>query len=190
MAIAKNIELLIKNCLARDGQAQRQLVDQYSGFLACICRRYLKDQDQVKDLLQDSFIRIFQNLHQYKRSLGSFESWISTIAIRLCLTKIKKNKFTTISIDDQTINSQSMLIEANALDDIDTELVIQFISELPSIYRIVFNLAAIDGYSHKEIADLLNISEIASRSRLNRGKSILRKRVNALTKAESWVNTI
>lgn len=190
MTVSNNIQETIRGCLAREPRAQRALVDRYSGMLFAICKRYVKDTDTAKDMMQDSLIRIFENLGKYDMDKGSFESWISTISIRVCLSRLRKKNIKVVSIDQAQVNHETPTIQSEALMHYDTKILIQFISELSDSYRAVFNLSAIDGYSHKEISTLLNITEIASRTKLNRAKNMLKKRVLALQKNESWVNTI
>lgn len=190
MKATYNIEDLIRGCLKKQPRHQRALVDKYSGFLLAICNRYLRDGNYAKDVLQDSMIRIFQNLDKYKSEKGSFESWITTIAINQCLSKLKKNKIALLDLDTCSSSESTLTVDSGLLDNHDTELLLNLIAELPDTYRAVFNMAAIDGYSHKEIAAILGINISASRSRLNRAKNILKERVNTLQKNESWVNTI
>jgi len=181
---------LIKGCKKQQPQWQRALVDQFSGLLFVICNRYIKDKEYAKDALQETLVKIFQNLQKFDSSKGTFNTWISTIAIRTCLTKMRKGKLTVVQFEDVIPDDMSYNIESDILDGYDAELFIQFINELPDGYRAVFNLAAIDGYSHKEIAELLEIKVSTSRARLNRAKNILKKKVNALKNKELWVNTI
>jgi len=184
-----NIQEIITGCLKEQPKYQRVLVEKYSGLLYSICLRYMKDQGFANDCLQESLMRIFQNLDKYSFKKGSFEAWITTITIRHCLSKLSKKKLTIISTDEIQANSNHTL-ETDFLDAFETELLMDMIADLPDGYRSVFNLAAIDGYSHKEISELLGIQIVASRTRLNRAKKILREKVLLLKKNESWVNTI
>jgi len=185
-----SIQDLVAGCLAAQPSAQRELVDKYAGFLYTICHRYMRDKNFAEDMMQESLIRIFQNLDRFNKEKGSFETWITTIAIRECLRSIKKQKPELIHIDESHLNECSFDMESPLLDQIDTAIFIQFVAELPVGYRTVFNLYAVDGYNHKEISELLGITNLASRSRLNRAKNLLRKRITTLKKTESWVNSI
>ena len=184
-----NIQEIISGCLRSEPLYQRALVDQYSGLLYVICKRYLGDTESAKDIMQDSLIRIFQNLNKYQDSKGAFESWISTITIRQCLTKLKKKKLNMVPLDHKDADT-SYDIEEDILSNYDIDFLVNMIAELPDIYKAVFNLIAIDGYSHKEVSDLLGITLGTSRARLNRAKKILKDKVLIIQKNESWVNTI
>lgn len=155
-----------------------------------ICHRYLKNSEDAKDALQECFMRIFQNLGKYSFDKGSFEKWITTITIRHCLTKLDRKKISIVSSEDISNYQKSYDIESEILDKCDRMHLTKLISDLPDGYRAVFNLAAIDGHSHKKIAELLGINVLTSRVRLNRAKKILRERVISFKKNESWVNTI
>ena len=159
-------------------------------MLYAICSRYLRTTEAAKDGLQEILIRIFKNLDKYDASKGSFENWATTIAIRHCITKLKKKKLTLISDEDQLATQASYEIETDILSNYDLIQITKFVADLPELYRSVFNLSAIDGYSHNEIGQLLNISVATSRTRLNRAKSILKERISKLNKTESWVDTI
>jgi len=115
-------------------------------------------------------VKIFKNLEKFDKDKGDFKSWITTITIRLCLTKLKKKKLKVLSIDDYLETDSLVSVDQLALDNMHTSYLIQVIKELPDGYREVFNMAAIDGYSHAEIAEQLNITEQVSRARLSRAR--------------------
>jgi len=185
-----NILDIVKGCLDKQPRYQRALVDQYSGLLYVICNRYLKDGEAAKDALQDSLVKTFQNLSKYDSSKGNFGAWISTVTIRVCLSKMRKKKLNVVSFEEVLPNQAGYSIESDILDKYDTETLVKLIEELPEGYRTVFNLAAIDGYSHREIGELLDIKESTSRARLNRAKNMLKLKVSTLKNRELWVNTI
>lgn len=187
-----DIKVIIEGCLKNQPKYQRALVDQFSGLLFSICKRYLNDADFARDMVQESLMRIFNNLEKFDPYKGTFASWITTISIRLCLTKLRKKKLSIISIQDQD-QTEGQKLESNAeyaLDKLETSYLLEMVRELPDGYRAVFNMAAIDGFSHADIATHLNINEEASRSRLSRAKAILRKRIIKLNNQELWVNSI
>jgi len=184
-----SIEKILKGCLKKQSKFQRALVEQYSGHLLVICKRYLNNDESAKDLVQDSLIKIFKNLKKFDKEKGSFKSWITTISIRLCLSKLQKNNLQVLSLN-QTKTEPIFAENQLALDSINTEYLLNMIMELPDGYREVFNLAIIDGYSHLDISKLLNISEEVSRSRLSRARKKLRSKIENLTKKELWVNSI
>ena len=185
-----NIKKILEGCLNKDAKSQRALVDKYASYLLITCKRYMNNDESAKDLVQDSFIKIFKNLEQYDANKGEFKSWITTLSIRLCLSKLRKRNLEVLSMDsdeDQILLSEDSRL---TLDSIETKYLIEMIKELPDGYREVFNLAAIDGYSHKEIAEHLGIKEEISRTRLARARKKLRTKIENLNKEELWVNSI
>ena len=183
-----DIKEIIDGCLKQRPKYQRALVDQYSGLLFSICKRYLNDTDFARDMVQESLIRIFKNLEKFDPYKGTFATWITTISVRLCLTKLRKKKLSIISIQDQEEHDKLESNTEYVLDKLETSYLLEMVQELPDGYRAVFNMAAIDGFSHADIAQQLDINEEASRSRLSRAKAMLRKRIIKLNQQELWVN--
>jgi len=153
-------------------------VHQYSGILFTICRRYARDESMAKDFLQDCWLRIYHNLDKYDSS-RSFEAWIKKITVNECLKNIRdhKNKF------DALVDVNFDATET-PIDKLNNEDLLKLINSLPMVFKTVFNLYVIDGYSHKEIAKLLKISEATSRSKLARGRAWLRHKLNVQKKRE------
>lgn len=185
-----NIQAILEGCLDKQPYYQRILVDNYAGYLYVICKRYMNDNEYAKDMVQNTFIKIFKNLEKFDDTKGQFKSWISTIAIRTCLSKINQNRVAVLSIEDQKDFDLEDTASRNVLDKLDTGYLIDMIKEIPDGYRVVFNLFAIDGYTHKEIASILDITEENSRSRLSRAKRMLKNKINNLNKQELWANSI
>ncbi len=184
------IQEILAGCRKKQAKYQRALVDTYAGYLHATCKRYLKDDASAKDMVQDSLMKIFENLEKYDADKGHFKAWITTITIRLCLTKLNKKNLLVLDLDERLessfVTSEGQLI----LDKMQTEYLLEMIKELPDGYRVVFNMAAIDGFSHTEIASHLNITELTSRTRLSRARRTLRHRINNLNKQELWINSI
>ncbi len=184
------IQEILDGCRQKQAKYQRALVDTYAGYLHSTCRRYMNDDSSTKDLVQESMIRIFGNLEKYDPKKGNFKGWITTITIRLCLNKLKEKNLLVLGLDNHPgadfVTNESQLV----LDKMQTDFLLEMIKELPDGYRTVFNMAAIDGFSHSEIADFLNITELSSRTRLSRARRILRHKINNLSKQELWVNSI
>ena len=147
------------------------------------CIRYMGSEALGKDVLQDSFMRIFKYAHTFDQENGNLKGWMKTICIRESLKQIKKNKRTT-SMDDLTYIPT---VSPSVVADMDTEKLHEMISELPERQRTVFNLYVVEGYSHKEIADLINVEEASSRSILSRTKGMLKKKLLKIKNKESWV---
>jgi len=150
----------------------------------------LNNDETAKDLVQDSLVKIFKNLEKFDKEKGDFKVWITTITIRLCLTKLKKRKLAVLNIDDFLEADSMASVDQLALDNLHTKYLIEMIKELPDGYREVFNMAAIDGYSHGEIAEHLNITEQVSRARLSRARKKIILKIENQNKQELWVNSI
>lgn len=163
---------LIKGCLRRDSSAQKILYDTYSSKMYGLCYRYVKDSMEAEDILVTSFMKVFDKIHQFK-SEGSFEGWIRRIIVNEALTFLRRNRSMYLETELEQADREP---DYNALSDhLEAEDLLNMIQELPTGYRIVFNLYAIDGYSHKEIAEQLGISENTSKSQLSRARTYLQK---------------
>ncbi len=163
---------LIKMCLRADRKAHKMFFDLYAGKLMTICRRYGRTTEEAEDMLQESFIRIFSNLSKFN-SDGSLEGWVRRITVNTSIKYLQKksNRKKTESIEGVSVRQFS----PNKLDLLQAEDLMLIINKLPDGYRAVFNLYEIEGYSHKEVADLLKISESTSRSQLTKAKKMLRQ---------------
>lgn len=161
---------LITNCQKGDKRSQFLLVKKYSGMLLTVCRRYARDEAMAYDVLQETFILIFSNIKKYK-STGSFEGWIRQIAINCSLQWIGKSYFKN---ESPTIEfTESEWHNPIVFSNLGEEEIIKYIQALPDGYRTVLNLYIIEGFSHKEIAELLNISINTSRTQLMRARKRL-----------------
>ncbi|AKP50093.1 RNA polymerase sigma factor [Cyclobacterium amurskyense] len=165
---------LIKGCLDGDRKSQRDLYDQFSSKFLSICLRYIKDQDLAQDVLVEGFMKIFQSLNTF-RNEGSFEGWMKRIMVRQALQTLRKNKKLLMEVDwdDNDHISTPNLVFGN----IEADELLKLVASLPVGYRTVFNLYAIEGYSHKEISELLGIAENTSKSQLSRARSLLQKQI-------------
>lgn len=182
-------ESILLGCLKKQPKSQRALVDTYSSYLFATCKRYLNEDEAARDIVQESLIKIFHNLESYDRSKATFKSWITTITIRLCLSKLHKNRFVIVSIDED-LDSDMSLVDTGQLDNMETGYLLEMIRELPDGYREVFNMFAIDGYTHADIAELLDITTDVSRARLVRARKKLKAKIEKLNKEELWVKSI
>jgi RNA polymerase sigma-70 factor (ECF subfamily) len=163
---------LIKGCIQKDPKAQKRLYDSYASLMYPVCCRYLKNHEEAEDVLVIAFTKIFDKISQFN-GLGSFEGWIKRIVINEALNHLRSRSKVEISDIDE-----SSPIGCKDADRLEEEDLIDLISSLPNGYRQVFNMYAIDGYSHKEIADALSISEGTSKSQLNRARAFLQRRLN------------
>lgn len=161
---------LIEGCLKNNPKYQKQLFDTLGPLLMSICYRYTKNKSDAEDVLQESFINIFKSLNKFNHK-GSFEGWTRRITVNCALRFIeKRNNKRTISDDNIHI-----VFEPTIIDSIQVDELLELITQLPEGYQTVFNLSIIDGYKHKEIAEMLNIKESSSRSQLLKARGYLQK---------------
>lgn len=153
---------------------QEELYKRFAPKMYAVCLRYSNNAENAQDLLQEGFIKIFRNLNRF-RGDGSFEGWIRRIFVNTSIEYFRKktNLFSITEKEDLVVEDSSL----NALDRLAEKDIILLVQELSPGYRTVFNLYAIEGYSHKEIGTMLNINEGTSKSQLARAKSILKKKV-------------
>jgi RNA polymerase sigma factor (sigma-70 family) len=174
------IKEIINGCLAGNRRDQELLYRRYAAKLYSVSLQYSGNDEEARDILQEGFIKIFENLGSYKHE-GSFEGWMRRITVNTALEKFR-SRHSLYRVDDidqikepdaEPDNQDYAGLEANDL--------LEIIRELPPKYRIVFNLFAIEGYSHKEISRMANISEGTSKSNLSRARVILQRRVSSYT---------
>lgn len=163
---------LIEGCRRKDAQSQKSLYDRYAGRLYALCCRYIKEKMEAEDVLITAFTKILDRIDQFKGE-GSFEGWMKRIVVNESLTYLRRNKNMYLEMDIEAADREP------DFDSMDSELqaedLMKLIEALPSGYRIVFNMYAIDGYSHKEIAEQLGITENTSKSQLSRARAALQK---------------
>ncbi|WP_101688859.1 RNA polymerase sigma factor [Dysgonomonas massiliensis] len=177
-----NEEQLIAGCQKQDRIAQKALYEKYSRLLFGICLRYCPDVSSAQDLLQDGFIKVFTSIQSFQGK-GSFEGWLKRIFVNLALENIRKDKKILQFTDDiQNYSDSNELTDDDDISLIPEKELLNMIQELPKGYAAVFNLYAIEDYSHKEIAELLNINESTSRSQYVRARQILQQRVKQYIK--------
>lgn len=170
----KSIQHIIKACRRRDEKAQQMLYSLYVDKLYFVVSRYTTDQYYIQNILQDVFIKIFVNISKYDEKKASFLTWAKTIAVRESLNHCKKKNLQFESIDHLE-NSIQYVSATLALSKLAAEDILAIIAQIPTKYRTIFNLYEIDGYTHKEIATLLNITESTSRSYLTRAKKMVQE---------------
>ncbi|MDL2221885.1 sigma-70 family RNA polymerase sigma factor [Parabacteroides sp. OttesenSCG-928-N08] len=169
---------LIAGCKKGDRKAQKMLYEMFSRKMLGVCLRYVSDRETARDLLQDGFVRVFTSIESYAGS-GSFEGWIRKIFVNCALEYLRKTDVMreTVDLDHTTELSHP---NESAISDMSADELMKLVQELPSGFRMVFNLFAIEGYSHREISELLHITESTSRSQYTRAKQILQRRINEL----------
>lgn len=165
-------EDLINACKRGDAHAQQRLFDLYSPRMYAVCRRYLRNPMQAEDALVMAFTKVFERINQF-RGEGSFEGWIRRITVNEALASLRKSRVMMIETDLDLADREPDYDRLS--DHLEAEDLLKIIEGLPPGYKVVFNLYAIDGYSHKEIAAQLGITENTSKSQLSRARAYLQK---------------
>ena len=164
-------EAILKGCLKNDAAAQRELYNRYSARMLAVCYRFAHNREDAEDMLQEGFIKVFSQIHTFENR-GSFEGWIRRIVVHTCINILKKNKKFNESVD--IIHANGVQIREETVPSIiQAKQIVECIRMLPIGYRTVLNLYAIEGYSHREIAQMLDIEESTSRSQYTRAKAML-----------------
>jgi len=161
-------EELIKGCIQEDESCQRELFRRYPGTMLGVCQRYARSAADAEDIVQDAFIKVFEKIYQFK-SEGSFEGWIRRVFINSSIEHLRRKKMTLSNVSEKEENTIENA-DISALDNLAEKDIINLIQDLSPGYRTVFNLYVIEGYSHKEIAEALGISEGTSKSQYSRAK--------------------
>ena len=162
---------LIEDCINNSAVAQRELYNRFSGILFAICYRYASNKSDAEDMLQEGFIKIFTKINSFENK-GNFEGWMKKVIVHTCINYIKKNKkFGEIIYLENVYHLE--IKEESIASRLLGKQVMDCLRSLPLGYRTVINLYAIEGYSHKEIGDILEIGESTSRSQYIRGKNVL-----------------
>lgn len=170
-------EDLIARCKTADRKAQELLYKQFAAKMMAVCLRYATDKMEAEDMLQNGFIRVFQKINDY-RGDGSFEGWVRRIMVHTSIEYYRKHhKMVQLDIEESGFEQPVNALAASSLEAKD---LMSLINQLPAGYRMVFNLYAIEGYSHREIADMAGITEGASKSQLSRARTILKQKIEQL----------
>lgn len=169
---------LVKECLEGNSKAQRMLFEKFAPKMLGVCMRYTKNVEQAEDVLQDGFVKVFTKLSHYTGN-GSLEGWIRRIIVNTALDEIRKNvKFqSNVSVEDV---DYKLDIDSHILEGLMAEDLMGLINDMPAGYKVVFNMFAIEGFSHKEIAVQLNISENTSKSQYSRARAYLKTKLEEL----------
>jgi len=165
---------LIMGCIREDRKCQVELFRRYSGKMLSVCRRYARHRLEAEDILQDAFVKVFNNMEKFQFK-GSFEGWVRRIVINTALKNYQKSSFQKEQIGLDGYDDRS--IEPEAVAQLARDEILELVNKLPTGYRVVFNLYVIEGYSHKEIAEMLNIGESTSRSQLVKARKMLKEQI-------------
>jgi RNA polymerase sigma factor (sigma-70 family) len=182
-------DLIIAGCLRNNPAAQRELYNRYAPKMLSVCYRFGQSREDAEDMLQEGFVKVFTQIHTFQNR-GAFEGWIRRIMVHTCINILKKHKKFNDSVDiEQAVNMQ---VKESVPGIMQAKQVVECIRLLPVGYRTVLNLYAIDGYSHREIGEMLDIEESTSRSQYTRAKNMLeqvliKKRIiDSPEKAAGW----
>ncbi len=173
------LDQIVEGCLRNERLAQKRLYDLYAGRMAAVCQRYVGDKDDALDLMHDGFVKVFTNLGQYNGN-GSFEAWMRKIFVNVSLERLRKNDALRGSEDVNGETFQMDNGDESVIEKMSAAEIMQLISELPVGFRTVFNMYAIEGYSHQEIAARLGINEVTSRSQFSRARAVLQEKIRQL----------
>lgn len=184
---------VIKGCLKNDRACQKELYDFYYSKMLGVCSRYAKDSDEAQDVLHEAFLKVFVNLKNFNGT-GSFEGWIRRIMVNTSIDYLRKSKsnymiVSTVFAEDKTEDVVDEMEDEELAMHIDKEEILKAVKALTPAYRSVFNLYVIENYSHKEIAEMLEISEGTSKSNLSKAKFNLRKNLIHLIKKTDGNNS-
>jgi RNA polymerase sigma factor (sigma-70 family) len=167
---------LISACRQGSVRAQKLLYERFAGLMLTVCLRYLRQRADAEEAMLTGFVKVFRALEQYRHE-GSFEGWIRRIMVNEALGQLRKKEPLHLAIDDMVTDVPST--QATAESDMAAADLMQLLSELPAGYRTVFNLYAIEGYTHPEIGEMLGISEGTSKSQLSKARAMLQRRLEA-----------
>lgn len=169
--------VLIDGCRKQDRVVQRLLYERYAGKLFVVCKRYIKDPDEAEDVLQDAFVKIFKYIDTFRFECP-LEAWLKRIVINTALKQLRKQKPWENKVDVDEV-APVLAQTDESLPTLNYQHLLQLIQELPPGCRTVFNLYAIEGYNHAEIAELLAISEGTSKSQFFRARALLQQKLHA-----------
>ncbi len=174
-----SLDQLIENCKSNDTKAQSELYKLFSSKLFTVCLKYSRNYAEAEDNLQDAFLTIFNKIEQYKNK-GSFEGWLKRVTVNTVLQQYRKEKVFDI-VNETLVDEVEVEIDE---DDLSIDYLLKIIQHLPDRYRLVFNMYVLDGYSHKDIADLLEINIGTSKSNLARARQILKQTIEDYKKTQ------
>jgi RNA polymerase sigma-70 factor (ECF subfamily) len=166
----ENIEDLINSCAAGIESSQKALYKMFFGYGKSICLRYSSNREDAEEVLNDGFMKVFKNISKYDQS-KSFKAWFRTILVNTCIDFYRKKEKINYEYDD--VHYEGVFYEENAFDRLAAEDILAMVQRLSVSYRTVFLMYAVDGYSHKEIADQLNINEVTSRTNFLKARNKL-----------------
>lgn len=178
---------IIEGCARHDRKAQQELYSRYSRFLLGLCMRYATDKAEAEDILQESFLKIYFNISDFSGT-GSFMGWLRKVAVNTAITHYHRNLKYRYHVEIEEYVSIEAGVTSFEEDFFTSEELYKVLNELPAGYRMVFNLYAIDGYKHKEIAEMLGIDTNTSKSQYSRAKAAIREKLEKLGRLKDNYN--
>ena len=175
---------LLEGCAKHERKAQKALYEKYSRLLFGVCLRYASDKADAEDILQDSFLKIFINIKDFSET-GSFIGWLRKVTVNTAITHYHKNLKYRYHIEIEEYVSVETGVTSFEEDLFTADELYKVLNELPAGYRMVFNLYAVEGYKHKEIAEILGIETNTSKSQYSRAKAVLRDKLDKLGKLKN-----
>ncbi|MDR2126505.1 MAG: sigma-70 family RNA polymerase sigma factor [Prevotellaceae bacterium] len=175
-------QYLVEGCINKDINAQRKLYERYAAKMLSVCLRYMNNEDEARDVMHDGFVKLFDKIKKFDGT-GSLDGWIRKVFVNMCLEKLRISK----KITKQNVYEADVLqIVDDSMSDVYQQLeakeLMRFVAELPASFRSVFNLYAIEGYSHDEIAKMLGIEQSSVRSAYSKAKNLLQKKIKLMYK--------
>ena len=178
-----NLNRMWEGCLQNDRKQQEALYRALAPKMLAVCMRYANDKDEAQDILQEGFIKMFNNVHKY-RGDGNLEGWIRRIMVHTAISRYRKLK-PMVLVEDMAEEGAISSASQNA-NNLEVSDLMKLIQQLPQAYRSVFNMYAVEGYSHQEIGNKLGITELLSRTTLYRARNILKEKLSQLTSREQY----
>ncbi|QBA63413.1 RNA polymerase sigma factor [Muriicola soli] len=176
ISLYENEKATLRKAVRGNRNAQRMIYEKYSPKMLSVCRQYIKDLHFAEDVMIGGFVKVFNNLNSFRHE-GSFEGWIRRIMVREAITYLRKNQFVVYDSEKMETHTESVLYNESQLQ---VEEVQKLIDSLPDGYKTVFVLYAVEGFKHREIAELLQISESTSKSQLFKARQFLQQRISSL----------
>jgi RNA polymerase sigma factor (sigma-70 family) len=180
---------ILEGCIAGKRSAQSLLYKKFAATMLGVCIRYSSSRDEAEDIVQEGFIKIFQSIKSFRRE-GSFEGWMKRIMINQALNHYRKSRKIPYHSVIEEINETEILDyeEQEPPDTIPADKLLALIQKLPEGYRMVFNLYVFEEYSHKEIAESLNVTESTSKTQLLKARRLLRKKISELNQKSTFIH--
>jgi RNA polymerase sigma-70 factor (ECF subfamily) len=177
-----NLEEVIQGCIKNKRRAQVELYTQYAPMLLAVCMRYVADKTEAEDILQEAFFKILKSMKEYSGK-GHFENWMKKIVVNTAITYFHREKKHYYHDEIESVNDAELQFTLSPDKELDEQELYNLLKRMPQGYRIIFNMYAIEGYKHKEIAEKLGIEESTSKSQYLRAKNWLLKEMKKL----NWI---